>query len=257
MKDLIKGEFEWHEKVNANFHELSNGKTNIEDLLESTGYGVISGLMVSAKSSMSVNVDSGIVYMPNGVRLEITGNNDLAINIADAVNPRIDVVYINNDGTIGYTVGIPADLPVIPGIPTGAFLLAQINVAAKVMSITNTNIIDMRKIKNTTESLAKEIKKNGDDFLSYKTENTQNVADLKNYTVLKSNKDSVGICTTVMLKRVDGTLFMKSVLSGGSSPKYSNRTETYYKADGKTVDIVINYTRTYDSDGILLSEVIV
>ena len=29
MEDLIKGEFEWHEKVNKNFHELSNGKTGI------------------------------------------------------------------------------------------------------------------------------------------------------------------------------------------------------------------------------------
>jgi hypothetical protein len=82
------------------------------------------------------------------------------------------------------------------------------------------------------------------------------ITDLKKHAILKSNKDSNGIYTIVTLKRTDATIYMTSVLSGGTSPSYTTRTETYYKTDGITIDgTPIVYTRTYDADGDLLSEV--
>lgn len=70
----------------------------------------------------------------------------------------------------------------------------------------------------------------------------------------KSNKDSNGIYTQVDYKREDGTLYMRSVLSGGTSPQYTTRTITIYDTDGTTVLETITHTLTYDSDGNLISE---
>lgn len=69
-----------------------------------------------------------------------------------------------------------------------------------------------------------------------------------------SGKDSNGIFTTLEWKRSDATLAKKSVLSGGTSPKYTARTVTFYAADGATLLETKEYTLTYDGDK-LLSEV--
>lgn len=117
--------------------------------LESTGSGVISGLTVTTQSTpdMTVNVASGIVHMPNGTRLTPTGNSALTITTADTTNPRIDIIYVNTDSTIGYIEGIPSSSPVIPDTPSDTFLLVQINVEANVTSIIDSYIIDKRIIK--------------------------------------------------------------------------------------------------------------
>lgn len=76
------------------------------------------------------------------------------------------------------------------------------------------------------------------------------------YSTYKSNKDSNGIYTTVEHKREDGTLCFKSTLSGGTSPKYTTRTETYYAGDGITIINTKTYLLTYDTDGMPLTEVL-
>ncbi|OGX78210.1 hypothetical protein A6395_13390 [Exiguobacterium sp. SH31] len=79
------------------------------------------------------------------------------------------------------------------------------------------------------------------------------VDDLK---MVKSNKDSEGIYTTLTYRRKsDDSLFATSVLSGGTSPNYTTRTVTYYEPDGTTVRETLTYTLTYDADGSLVSEV--
>jgi hypothetical protein len=75
------------------------------------------------------------------------------------------------------------------------------------------------------------------------------------FKVFKSGKDAEGILTTVEYKRQDDTLAIKSVLSGGTSPSYTTRTITYYGLDGTTVEKTSTRTLTYDSDGVLISEV--
>ncbi|BAD74830.1 MULTISPECIES: hypothetical protein [Geobacillus] len=76
-----------------------------------------------------------------------------------------------------------------------------------------------------------------------------------NFQIYKSGKDSNGIFTIVEYKRADGTLYARSVLSGGTSPQYTTRTITYYAANGTTVLRTDTYTLTYDTDGDLISEV--
>lgn len=75
------------------------------------------------------------------------------------------------------------------------------------------------------------------------------------FNVYKSGKDANGIFTIVEYKRSDGTLYARSVLSGGTSPQYTTRTITYYAADGTTVIRTDPYTLVYDADGDLISEV--
>lgn len=76
--------------------------------------------------------------------------------------------------------------------------------------------------------------------------------DLKLY---RMNKDSEGVFTELQWKRADDTLAIKSVLSGGTSPKYTTRTETYYDEDGETVKRTKIYALAYDEDDDLISEV--
>jgi len=75
------------------------------------------------------------------------------------------------------------------------------------------------------------------------------------FSVYKSGKDSNGIFTTVDYKRTDGTLYARSVLSGGTSPQYTTRTITYYASNGTTALRTDTYTLTYDADGDLINEV--
>ena len=82
------------------------------------------------------------------------------------------------------------------------------------------------------------------------------LADTMYYTTQKINMDSNGIYTEVDHKRADGTLILKSVLSGGTSPRYTTRTVTKYKADGTTVEWAKTFTITYDSNGNVASEVL-
>jgi hypothetical protein len=79
--------------------------------------------------------------------------------------------------------------------------------------------------------------------------------NIGNFNVYKSGKDSNGIFTTVDYKRPDGTLYARSVLSGGTSPQYTTRTITYYDTNGTTVIRTDVYALTYDANGDLISEV--
>ncbi|MDO0876766.1 tail fiber protein [Anoxybacillus gonensis] len=80
--------------------------------------------------------------------------------------------------------------------------------------------------------------------------------NLERFSKYKSGKDSNGIYTTVEYKRADGTLFARSVLSGGTSPQYTTRTITYYDTDGTTVIDTVTYNLIYDTDGNLKDEVL-
>ena len=72
-------------------------------------------------------------------------------------------------------------------------------------------------------------------------------------STIRSDKDVNGIFVTISSLRADETLAKRSVLSGGTSPEYTTRTETWYDTDGVTVLSTQVYTLTYD-DGDLVSE---
>jgi hypothetical protein len=69
----------------------------------------------------------------------------------------------------------------------------------------------------------------------------------------RSAKDAAGIYTIVEYRRADNSLLRRSVLSGGTSPEYTTRTETVYGPDGSTVIETLVFTLTYAS-GELIAE---
>ncbi|MEK4403429.1 hypothetical protein MKZ26_03160 [Sporosarcina sp. FSL K6-6792] len=87
------------------------------------------------------------------------------------------------------------------------------------------------------------------DYVEFKEESTT-------FKTIKFGKDAEGIFTTIERRRkAANTLISKSVLSGGTSPLYTNRTVTYYESNGTTVKNTYTYALTYDADGVLVSEV--
>ena len=97
------------------------------------------------------------------------------------------------------------------------------------------------------------------DYTQFREAIEKEVAELEKANALssiRSSKDTEGIFTTVTYKRkTDGTIFAKSVLSGGTTPRYTTRTLTFYNFDGITVRATKIFTLSYDADGDLISEV--
>lgn len=88
------------------------------------------------------------------------------------------------------------------------------------------------------------------DLVSLQTEVSEHVADNANYSTYKSLPDANGIFTKLEYKRPNGTLIMKSILSGGTSPEYATRTETEYEQNGTTVKATRVYAITYLNDKV-------
>lgn len=107
-------------------------------------------------------------------------------------------------------------------------------------------------INENTETIDAKLKENADAVASHKAD----YVALKYAGVYRLNKDTNGKWTTIQYKTKDtGKLLMQSVLSGGTSPQYTTRTETWYDTDGTTVVGTFVYPITYDADGDWISEV--
>lgn len=142
------------------------------------GYSVRSGLTVTqraAGANMSVDVAAG-TYLLNNVPGTYAVTTNVAVDAADSINPRLDILYINSSGVLTiakgtaaaispagetnykkFEVPYPADLSGTAGIP-----LAIIHVGAGVSSITNADIWMMGSIselgyleKLITDTIAK------------------------------------------------------------------------------------------------------
>jgi len=72
--------------------------------------------------------------------------------------------------------------------------------------------------------------------------------------IKRSNPDAYGNYLQVDYYRKDGTLFARSVLSGGTPPQYTTRTITIYDADGTTVVDSYTFSITYDANGNPVNE---
>lgn len=97
----------------------------------------------SATPAMTVIVSEGKSVGLGGYRSRI-GRTTLTVTTADATNPRIDVVWVDADGTLGITAGTPAGSPSVPSIGFTKQSLAQIAVGAAVTTIVTANITDTR-----------------------------------------------------------------------------------------------------------------
>jgi len=87
----------------SSWYSIPTGDT----MYESTGYGIISGLKVSAQSTadMTVSISSGVAHMSSGLRFDPSAKSSQAINAADSTKVRIDLIYLNSVGEITYKAG--------------------------------------------------------------------------------------------------------------------------------------------------------
>ena len=114
---------------------------------EKTGYGVVSGLGVTAQSTpdMSVSVAAGTCYKADGTRFNFPSAVTLAATAADATNPRIDIVYVSTAGVRTYLAGTAGATPAAPATPTDGTLLAEISVAAGATTVAAASIASRKK----------------------------------------------------------------------------------------------------------------
>lgn len=161
-------------------------------LTEKTGYGVVSGLGVTAQSTpdMSVSVAAGTGYRADGTRFNFPSAVTLPATAADATNPRIDIVYVSTAGVRTYLAGTAAATPAAPATPTGGTLLAEISVAAEATTILTADIKARKKGLLT------------DDWI---------------YPTLRN-----GWSGTARYKRdTDGSVWVEYVLTGGTSAYFA------------------------------------
>lgn len=85
---------------------------------------------------------------------------------------------------------------------------------------------------------------------------TEVFSELNAAKTLKSNKDVNGIYTTIEWSDASNTVRKRSVLSGGTSPEYTTRTETFYNASGSLI-YTKSYTQAYDLAGEWIGETVV
>ncbi len=101
-----------------------------------------------------------------------------------------------------------------------------------------------------------------DDYINFK--NTTNIEldkiskKLDNYSSHMSDEDINGVFKVVEYKRLDGTLYMKSILSNPDSKgNYRNNTWEFYDETGLNRTRTINWMLTFDKNNRLVSKEVV
>lgn len=180
-------------------------------------------------------------YVDNAVNTVNTTKDSALIAIEQKKNNVIEYLDSTTAGELRNDIGIMGDLQTINKD-------SLVNATNEVLSIANSKAPSSHTHTKTDIT----------DFAHTHTVNeiTNLFSNIpRTVKIEKSSKDSNGIYTQVDYKREDGTLYMRSVLSGGVSPQYATRIITIYDTDGITVLETITHTLTYDSDGNLISEI--
>ena len=233
--------------------------------------------VIADNGNMNVTVKSGRAWI-NGYQYINTGDLSLPITIADGVLNRIDRVVVQLsflDREIRTIVkkGVPASSPVPPAIQRDEDIyelgIATVTVPAGITAISQTNIIDTRNdvtVGGIVNNLFAEANAQAsnvvlDDINNYFVSNKVEGAMIEMaqpLTIQKANQDSNGIFKDVTYLNSAGVQVKKSVLSNPDvDGNYLKRTMTLYEQDGVTVMKTITYSLTYNTDGEVLSEVIV
>jgi hypothetical protein len=135
----------------TNEHVLSQSRAGL-------GFFVLSGCDVhqAGTPAMSVVVDAGYIQVGWSLARTTVAGGTVTIATADTTNPRIDVIYVDANGTPGVYAGTPAAISPAsktdfreyaspcPGasIPSGV-ILALVQVEANETTIINTDILDI------------------------------------------------------------------------------------------------------------------
>lgn len=133
-------------------------------------------------------------------------------------------------------------------------LILEVSNAANVTLKINPAVIFATK--EDVENVDKKVSNNKEEFDTFKTGTESHLADTMHLSQYRLNKDESGVFTEIQYKRADGTLVLKSILSGGTSPQYTTRTEFFYGQDGTTVKGTHVYTISYDDDDNWIGEVL-
>ena len=109
----------------------------------------------TSPTSLAVLVGKGRSVIGGTIRLH--PRETLTLAAADPVDPRIDVITANRDGTLLVVTGTPAPSPVAPAIPGTAISLAEVDVAALAVLVVNADITDTRRREwlNGTKAIRK------------------------------------------------------------------------------------------------------
>ena len=103
---------------------------------------VLSGLVVTGGVDMTPAVAKGGV-LSNGTLFAVAAA-DVTITAADATNPRLDLIVVNNAGALAVRAGTPAVAPKPPARSTNDVVIAQVYVPATDTAIATTQIKDRR-----------------------------------------------------------------------------------------------------------------
>ena len=123
------------------------------------GNGVISGCAVTTSSLLTVSVAVGTIEV-NSAQVAVASGT-VTCGTADATNPRIDLVAVDNSGTKSIVAGTAATIALMPAIPANSVILAAIYIPALLTTIVTGDITDKRcllgnnnvNIVNTAPSL--------------------------------------------------------------------------------------------------------
>jgi len=134
-------------------------QTDVDTIIAGfNGTYVVSGGAVTAQGTpdMTVAVATGTVAVAGAIATLGAGN--VTIDAADATNPRVDLIWSDETGTRGITVGTAAANPKAPALPASKVLLAMVYVPANDTDIDADQITDKRVIvphQGTSGTLAK------------------------------------------------------------------------------------------------------
>lgn len=109
-------------------------------VVTSSGAQVVRFTALSTSVAFATNVADGVGTMSVGGNV----SQGFTIGPADAGLDRIDLLLVNNTGYLSVSVGTPATTPIVPTVPAGSVVLAQIYVSAAVTALSAGVITDAR-----------------------------------------------------------------------------------------------------------------
>src|SRR3990167_8784176 len=103
---------------------------------------VLSGCAITGGADMTPAVAKGAV-LSNRVLFAVAAA-DVTITAADATNPRIDLIVVNNAGALAVRAGTAAAAPKPPARSANDVVIGAVYVAANDTAIATSEITDMR-----------------------------------------------------------------------------------------------------------------
>jgi hypothetical protein len=191
---------------------------------------------------MTVDVTAGVILL-RGFQIQVAAQPDNTIATADGTNPRVDLITVDESGTVVVTTGTPAADPESPGIPDDSVPLAFVFVPASDTDIVDNQINDKRAVLGDGPSVTRMFdllhsEKPSPDALD--DEFTSNLMDPK-WTVVNGSAGTVNLLSRTNQEIYDlntrpGWLLIQCGLDGG---KEVTMRQDLTLADGASVVLAV------------------